>query len=165
MKIITGVELAYDPKYLKKREYQLGKSYGIDELIGFNPNCTLEALAINPEEAVEKAKLKQVERISDDKEIQIVDGVQYQIEGQILKVNIFDPKMKPLTRHMGSLWTKCGSGLIDQLGWLSFVSIDSNSKNQQCHYDYYKSSNDNEAFELFKAVLSGTDSVLDYLQK
>ena len=80
MKIITGVELAYDPKYLKKREYQLGKSYGIDELIGFNPNCTLEALAINPEELVEKAKLKQVERISDDKEIQIVDGVQYQIE-------------------------------------------------------------------------------------
>ena len=74
-------------------------------------------------------------------------------------------------RHMGGLMMKCGFGLItgEKKGWLSFVSSNSdnirNSNNQQCHYDYYKSSNDNEAFELFKAVLSGTDSVLDYLQK
>ena len=60
-------------------------------------------ISINPEEGVEKAKLKQVERISDDKEIQIVDGVQYQIEGQILKVYTGDSKMKPLNRHMGGL--------------------------------------------------------------
>jgi hypothetical protein len=39
MKIVTGVELEYDPVYLQKRRYQIGKSYGIDELIGFNPNC------------------------------------------------------------------------------------------------------------------------------
>ena len=171
MKIITGVELAYDPKYLKKREYQLGKSYGIDELIGFNPNCTLEALAINPEELVEKAKLKQVERISDDKEIQIVDGVQYQIEGQILKVYTGDSKMKPLNRHMGSLMMKCGLGLITgkKKDWLSFVSSESNNikkaRNQNCHYDYFKKSNDKQALDLFKDVLSGTDSILDYLQK
>ena len=171
MKIITGVELAYDPKYLKKREYQLGKSYGVDELIGFNPNCTLEALAINPEEVVEKAKLKQVERISDDKEIQIVDGVQYQIEGQILKVYTGDSKMKPLNRHMGGLMMKCGLGLITgkKKDWLSFVSSESNNikkaRNQNCHYDYFKKSNDKQALDLFKDVLSGTDSILDYLQK
>ena len=78
--------------------------------------------------------------------------------------------MKPLMRHIASLQAKCGSGLITgkRWDWLSFVSSNSdnirNSNNQQCHYDYYKSSNDNEAFELFKAVLSGTDSILDYLK-
>ena len=74
--------------------------------------------------------------------------------------------MKPLMRHIASLQRKCGSGFITgkRWDWLSFVSSDSNSRNQQCHYDYYKSSNDNEAFELFKAVLSGTDSILDYLK-
>ena len=73
--------------------------------------------------------------------------------------------MKPLMQHMGALLMKCGSGLIDtKSGWLSFVSSDSNSKNQQCHYDYFQKSNDKEALELFKAVLSGTDSILDYLE-
>ena len=78
--------------------------------------------------------------------------------------------MKPLMRHIASLQRKCGSGFITgkRWDWLSFVSSDSdnirNSNNQQCHYDYYKSSNDSEAFELFKAVLSGTDSILDYLE-
>ena len=73
--------------------------------------------------------------------------------------------MKPLTRHMGALLMKCGSGLIDtKSGWISFVSSNSNSRNQQCHYDYFQKSNDSEAFELFQAVLGGTDSILDYLQ-
>ena len=44
MKIVTGLELQNDPVYLQKRRYQIGKSYGIDELIGFPPDCTLEAL-------------------------------------------------------------------------------------------------------------------------
>jgi hypothetical protein len=171
MKIITGVELAYDPKYLKKREYQLGKSYGIDELIGFNPNCTLEALAFNTEEAVEEAKLEQAKQISADVEIHIVDDVRYQIEGQILKVYIGESKMKPLNRHMGGLMMKCGLGLITgkKKDWLSFVTSESNdikkARNQNCHYDYFQKSNDKQALELFKAVLSSTDSVLDYLQK
>ena len=174
MKIITGVELAYDPKYLKKREYQLGKSYGIDELIGFNPNCTPEgalALAKNPEEAVEEAKLEQAKQISDDEEILIIDGTQYQIEGQILKVYTGDSKMKPLNRHMGGLMMKCGLGLITgkKKDWLSFVSSESNdikkARNQNCHYDYFQKSNDKQALDLFKDVFSGTDSILDYLQK
>ncbi len=78
--------------------------------------------------------------------------------------------MKPIMRHIGSLLTKCGSGsgrsgLIDtKSGWISFVSSNSNSRTQQCHYGYFQKSNDSEAFELFKAVLSGTDSILDYLE-
>ena len=54
MKIVTDVELESDPMYLQKRKYQIGKSYGIDELIGFPPNCTIEALAINSEVTSEK---------------------------------------------------------------------------------------------------------------
>jgi hypothetical protein len=38
------------------------------------------------------------------------------------------------------------------------------AKNQQCHYDYFKSSNDEEAWKLFQAILGGTDSILDYLE-
>ena len=197
MEIITGVELGIDTVYLQKRKYHM--LFGIDEMIGFNPNCTFEALALanSPEELAkktaaektkldteekEKAKLDAVEKakaeaekakaeLEADLELPIFDDVEYKLEGQILKVNTFDPKMKPLMRHMGGLMMKCGFGLItgEKKGWLSFVSSNSdnirNSNNQQCHYDYYKSSNDNEAFELFKAVLSGTDSVLDYLQK
>ena len=150
-------------------EVRVGKSK--EEVVGSLPLRINNSKETEPEVNSSKTKTNVVatkeeeRRIPADLELPIFDDVEYKLEGQILKVNIFNPKMKPLTRHMGSLWTKCGSGLIDQLGWLSFVSIDSNSKNQQCHYDYYKSSNDNEAFELFKAVLSGTDSVLDYLQK
>ena len=106
------------------------------------------------------ATKEEEKRIPDDLEPPIFDDVHYKLEGQILKINIGDPKMKPLMRHIGSLLMKCGSGLIDtKSGWLSFVSSDSNSKNQQCHYDYFQKSNDKEALELFKAVLSGTDSI------
>ena len=79
--------------------------------------------------------------------------------------------MKPLNRHMGGLMMKCGLGLITgkKKDWLSFVTSESNdikkARNQNCHYDYFQKSNDKQALELFKAVLSSTDSVLDYLQK
>ena len=112
----------------------------------------------------EKAKAE----LEADLELPIFDDVEYKLEGQILKINILDPKMKPLMRHMGGLTMKCGSGLMTgkRKDWLSFVSSDSdnirNSNNQQCHYDYFQKSNDSEAFELFKAFLSGTDSILDY---
>jgi hypothetical protein len=175
MKVITSVELEHDAVYLQKRTYHMKD--GIDDLIGFNPNCTPEALALaaNPEElakktAAEKVKLDVEEKqISADLELHIIDDVHYQLEGQILKINIGEPKMEPLMRHMGALLMKCGSGLIDTSGWLSFVSSESNdikkARNQNCHYDYFQKSNDSEALELFKAVLSGTDSILDYLQK
>jgi hypothetical protein len=37
MEIVTGVKLEHDPIYLKKRKYHTPD--GIDDLIGFNPNC------------------------------------------------------------------------------------------------------------------------------
>ena len=40
MKIVTGVELEHDAVYLQKRKWDM--KFGIDETIGFNPNCILE---------------------------------------------------------------------------------------------------------------------------
>lgn len=118
----------------------------------------------------EKVKLE-AKPISDDGEIHIVDGVQYQIEGQILKVYTADSKMKPLNRNMGSLMMKCGSGLITgkKKDWLSFVSSESNdikkARNKNCHYQYFQKSKDSEAFDLFKVISSRTDSILNQLKK
>ena len=86
-----------------------------------------------------------------------------------LVINISDllfPGGKSFKRHIDSLQKKCGSGLMAQ-GWLSFISETSNienAKSQQCHYDYFKDANDKQAWELFQAILGGTDSILDYLQ-
>jgi len=78
-----------------------------------------------------------------------------------------EPAMEPFTLHRDSLQIKCRSELMNQWGWLSFISKTSdtkNARNQQCHYDYFKGANDSEAWELFQAVLGGTDSILDYLE-
>lgn len=39
MKITTGVELEYDGAYIWKRKHEIKTSFGVDQLIGFNPNC------------------------------------------------------------------------------------------------------------------------------
>ena len=78
-----------------------------------------------------------------------------------------DPEMNPFKRHREPLQKKCGVGLMDEWDWLSFITKTSDiktAKNQQCHYDYFKETNDKEAWELFQAVLGGTDSILGYLQ-
>jgi len=184
-------------KWLNQELTSKADSLKIAENIGVTLGCIHKALAdSSPEELakqeakrisadleqakkisadLEQAKqisvdLEQAKQISADLELPIFDDVEYKLEGQILKINIRDPKMKPIVRHIGSLLTKCGvgsgrSGLIDtKSGWISFVSSNSNSRTQQCHYDYFKKANDSEAFELFKAVLGATDSILDYLE-
>ena len=153
-------------KWLNQELTSKSQSLKVAENTGVTLGCIHKALADSSPEGLAKQEEK---RISVDLALPIFDDVDYKLEGQILKINIGDPKMKPLMRHMGSLLMKCGSGLIDtKSGWISFVSSDSNdignSRNQQCHYDYFQKSNDKQAFELFKAVLSGTDSILDYLQ-
>ena len=40
MEIVTGIKLEHDPIYLSKRKYHVHD--GIDDLIGFNPNCILQ---------------------------------------------------------------------------------------------------------------------------
>ena len=172
-------------KWLNQELTSKADSLKIAENIGVTLGCIHKALAdSSPEElakktAAEKAKLDAEEKakakldaeekakakLEADLELPIFDDVEYKLAGQILKINIGDPKMKPLMQHMGGLMMKCGSGLIDSKArWISFVSSNSNSRTQQCHYDYFQKSNDSEAFELFKAVLSGTDSILDYLE-
>ena len=71
-----------------------------------------------------------------------------------------------LERHSDSLQKKCGPKVMEW-GWLSFISQTNdivNARSQQCIHDYFKEANDKGSFELFKAVLSGTDSILDYLK-
>ena len=85
---------------------------------------------------------------------------------QKLVIHVDDSTIKPLKRHKDSLEKKCGSKVMEW-GWLSFISKTNDSKsarNQQCIYDYFKQANDKQAWELFQAVLGGTDSILDYLE-
>ena len=86
---------------------------------------------------------------------------------QKLVINLDDRTLEPLKRHTEALQQKCGKNLIDQWGWMGFITETRNIKsatNQQCHYDYFKEANDTIAWQLFHAVLGGTDSILDYLQ-
>ncbi len=85
---------------------------------------------------------------------------------QKLVIHVDYPTIKPLKRHKDSLEKKCGSKGMEW-GWLSFISETNNSQSasdQQCIYDYFKEANDKQAWELFQAVLGGTDSILDYLE-
>jgi len=86
---------------------------------------------------------------------------------QKLVIHVDDPTMKSLKRHSDSLQKKCGSELVNEWGWLSFISETNDmemARNQQCHYDYFKKADDKEAWGVFQAVLGGTNSILDYLQ-
>jgi len=40
MEIVTDIKLEYDPIYLSKRKMHVPD--GMDDLIGFNPNCILQ---------------------------------------------------------------------------------------------------------------------------
>ena len=84
---------------------------------------------------------------------------------QKLVIHTDDQTISPLKRHKDPLERKCGLWVM-QYGWLGLISKTNsikNAKNQQCIYDYFKEANDKEAFELFQAVLGGTDSILNYL--
>ena len=93
---------------------------------------------------------------------------------QILVIHLDDPTLEPLKRHSDSLEKKCGIGegpddvkLLSKWGWLSLITKTNDlekAQNQQCHYDYFKEANDKKAWELFQAVLGGTNLILDYLE-
>ena len=167
-------------KWLNQELTSRAQSLKSNEITGVPIGCISKALAdssysdseikVSESKTAEKVKLEP-KPISDDGEIHIVDGVQYQIEGQILKVYTADSKMKPLNRNMGGLMMKCGSGLITgkKKDWLSFVSSESNdikkARTKNCHYQYFQKSKDSEAFDLFKVISSRTDSILNQLEK
>jgi len=106
-------------------------------------------------------------RIDDSKIISFNTLVfkQANTQDQKLVIHVDDPTIKSLKRHKDSLENKCGSKVMEY-GWLSFISQTADiksAKSQQCKYDYFKEANDNEAMELFQAILGGTESILDYL--
>jgi len=85
---------------------------------------------------------------------------------QRLVINVDHPSLHPFKRHSDFLQKKCGSNVMEW-DWLSFISKTNDiksAKNQQCIYDYFKDANDQPAWELFRTVLGGTDSILDYLE-
>ena len=93
---------------------------------------------------------------------------------QRLVIHLDDPSLKPLKRHSDSLQKKCGLGeepddvkLLSKWGWLSLITKTNNkekAQNQQCHYDYFKESDDKQAWELFQAVLGGANLILEFLE-
>jgi len=126
----------------------------------------------NNNSELHKAEINGSLNLSSSKQIDLKTLVFQQATDKAnrLSINVGDltpPEMNPLKRHRDNLQKKCGMDLMNQYDWLSFISETSdvkNAKNQQCHYDYFKETNDKEAIELFQAVLGGTDSILSYLQ-
>ncbi len=73
----------------------------------------------------------------------------------------------PLFRHRENIQGKCGTRLLNQWGWMSFISETDNEKlvnEQQCIHDYFSEIDDAESFEFFEAMLSGSNSILSYLK-
>ena len=83
MKVITGIELEHDAVYLDKREWHAKD--GIDDLIGFNPNCTLEALALKQQSVEDELA---VETSDSDPTVSKVIEV---IQGDKFIVDIAEP--------------------------------------------------------------------------
>ena len=112
---------------------------------------------------------------SENKKIILDEALVYkrkfETNDQMLMVYIGEEPGKdaimPLFRHRDNIQSKCGTRLLNQWGWMSFISETNNEKfikNQQCHYDYFKEAEDVEALELFETVLGGTNSILKYLK-
>ena len=86
---------------------------------------------------------------------------------QNLVINIQNPTLMAFSRHTDSLPKKCGSDVMEW-GWLSFISKTNeqkSAKKQQCIYDYFNDSNDNQAKDLYVSILGATESILNYLEK
>ena len=86
---------------------------------------------------------------------------------QNLVINIDNPTLRPFKSHTSSLPAKCGSDVMEW-GWLSFISKTNDQKSakkQQCIYDYFEDSKDDNSKELFVAILGATESILNYLEK
>ena len=208
MKIVTAVELEHDAVYLQKRKYHTKD--GIDDLIGFNPNCIHEEMMKQEAKQIfelegktfnlkldkldkvdfietrpfklerDKKYLKPFQlhkafifgnlrkRNDNTKKINFRTLV-FKQDGtlQRLTINVDDLTVNLFKQHSDSLQKKCGSELMNEWGWLSFISETTSfeeASEQQCHYDYFKEANDKEAWKLFQAFLGGTNSILDYLQ-
>lgn len=112
---------------------------------------------------------------SENKKIILDEALVYkrkfETDDQMLVVYIGEEPGKdaimPLFRHRENIQSKCGTRLINKWGWMSFISETDNEKlvnDQQCIHDYFSEIDDVESFELFEAMLSGSNSILSYLK-
>ena len=86
---------------------------------------------------------------------------------QKLVINIDNPSLRPFMSHTSPLPKKCGSDVMEW-GWLSFISKTNDqrsAKKQQCIFDYFEDSKDENVKELFVNILGATSSILSYLEK
>ena len=86
---------------------------------------------------------------------------------QKLVINIDNPSLHPFMSHTIPLPKKCGSDVMEW-GWLSFISKTNDqrsAKKQQCIFDYFEDSKDENVKELFVNILGATSSILSYLEK
>ena len=86
---------------------------------------------------------------------------------QKLVINIDNPSLRPFMSHTIPLPKKCGSDVMEW-GWLSFISKTNDqrsAKKQQCIFDYFEDSKDENVKELFVNILGATSSILSYLEK
>ena len=85
---------------------------------------------------------------------------------QKLVINIDNPSLRPFMSHTIPLPKKCGSDVMEW-GWLSFISKTNDqrsAKKQQCIFDYFENSKDENAKELFVNILGATSSIIAYLE-
>ncbi len=170
-------------KEIKQKQIEAASELSIFEFDGESFNLTLDKvdfIETRPFELERKAeylKPYQLHKAVIDGRLRTGKHWHYQFltlvykyddtEEQKLVIHVDDRTIKPLKRHKDSLEKKCGPQRRLEWGWLNFISKTNdinNAKNQQCIYDYFKEANDDSAFELFQAILGGTDSILDYLQ-
>ena len=116
----------------------------------------------------------------DNKNVKFNEAMVYQDKlgeksSKILSIyigkNPDEDAIMPLFRHRENIQKKCGTLFMGlnfiEGGWMNFVSETNNvnfAENQQCIHNYFSASNDAESFELFEAILAGTDSILKYLK-
>ena len=112
---------------------------------------------------------------SENKKIILDEALVYkrkfETDDQMLVVYIGEEPGKdaimPFFRHRENIQSKCGTRLLNQWGWMTFISETDNEKlvnDQQCIHDYFSEIDDVESFELFEAMLSGSNSILNYLK-
>ena len=112
---------------------------------------------------------------AENKKIMLNEALVYKrklkTDDQMLVVYIGEEPGKdaimPFFRHRENIQSKCGTRLLNQWGWMTFISETDNEKlvnDQQCIHDYFSEIDDGESFELFEAMLSGSNSILNYLK-
>jgi len=152
---------------------------GTFKLKSNNVNFTSNTNPIKPkrqkEDQLYKSLIKGNLTNTENKKIILNEALVYkrklETDDQMLVVYIGEEPgqdaIMPLFRHSENIQSKCGTRLLNQWGWMSFIIETKNEKfasNQQCIHDYFLEIDDVESIEFFEAMLSGSNSILSYLK-